>query len=102
MVPGSHRWEDRDIPQYDDLDDMPDRVRLTGPAGAAVLWNGCIWHTAMDNTDSKARRMVLFNYTHCGDKQYDSCTPKGEFRQRMVRERSPLCRQLLGIEKMRR
>lgn len=31
----------------------------------AILWNGCICHTAMHNTDSThSRRLLLFNYIH--------------------------------------
>lgn len=102
VVPGSHKWDEQEIPRYEDLNDMPDHVRLTGKAGSALLWNGRIWHTAMDNTDDKARRMLLYNYTHFGQKQYDWCMPQGAFRERLMRERSPLCKQLLGLERMLR
>ncbi|MBT4139623.1 MAG: hypothetical protein HOE48_17000 [Candidatus Latescibacteria bacterium] len=102
VVPGSHKWDEQEIPRYEDLNEMPNHVRITGPAGSAILWNGRIWHTAMDNTDDKARRLLLYNYTHFGQKQYDWCIPKGEFRERLVRERSPLCKQLLGFERMTR
>ncbi|MDP6041430.1 MAG: phytanoyl-CoA dioxygenase family protein, partial [Candidatus Latescibacteria bacterium] len=102
VVPGSHKWENQEIPRYEDLNDMPDYVRLTGPAGAAIVWNGCIWHTAMENTDNKSRDLLLYNYTHFGQRQYDECIPRGEFRERLIRERSPLCKQLLGIERMKR
>jgi len=102
VVPGSHRWIDREIPVFEDLNAMPDHVRLTGSAGSAVLWNGSIWHTAMDNTDTKARCMLLYNYTHFGQKQYDNCIPTGAFRERLARERSPLCKQLLGMERLAR
>jgi ectoine hydroxylase-related dioxygenase (phytanoyl-CoA dioxygenase family) len=53
VVPGSHRWE-RDPDKEGPLDAMPDHVRLTGSAGSAIIWNGSIWHTAMDNGDTRA------------------------------------------------
>ncbi len=101
VVPGTHKVDVDTVPQYDNLEDMPDNVRLVGKAGDAILWNGCIWHTAMDNTDTKARRMLLYNYTHFGMKQHPPCIPRGEFVD-YVRRRSPLCRQLFGLERMPR
>lgn len=101
VVPGSHKFDRRKdgIPRYDDLTDMPDHVRLVGNAGDAILWNGSIWHCAMDNTGAKARRMLLFNYTHFGLEQHQPCIPTGAFVD-YVRQRSPLCRQLFGLERM--
>ena len=55
--------------------------------------------TALDNTDTKARRMLLYNYTHFGMKQYDWCIAKDDYRDRLARERSAWCQQLLGIER---
>lgn len=98
VVPGTHRVEDP-APQLEKLDTMPDHVKMVGPAGSAVIWNGRIWHTALDNTDTKARRMLLYNYTHFGMKQYDWCIPKGEFRNHIERSRSPWCKQLMGMER---
>ena len=99
-VPGSHRFAeapDKSGP----LDAMPDHLRITGPAGSAIIWNGSLWHTAMDNTDTRARRMLLYNYTHFGSGQREQYILHGEFRERMRRERSPFCRQVLGIDPMR-
>ena len=102
VVPGSHKFDDNDkVPRYDRLEDMPDYVRLVGQAGDAILWNGCIWHTAMDNTDTKARRMLLYNYIHFGQAQHGPCVPTGEFAE-YVRGRSRLCQQLFGLERMPR
>ena len=98
VVPGSHRWPEAPEKRDEPLDAMPDHVRITGPAGSAIIWNGCIWHTAMDNTDTRARRMLLYNYTHFGSGQREQYILHGEFRERMRRERSQFCRQLLGIE----
>ena len=102
IVPGSHKLPPGRAPQYEDLEDMPGHVKMVGKAGGAVLWNGHLYHTAMNNTDGKARKMLLYNYTHFGMKQHDPCVPKGVFRERMEREGSLLCKQLLGIERMDR
>ncbi|OGG52234.1 MAG: hypothetical protein A3F84_06615 [Candidatus Handelsmanbacteria bacterium RIFCSPLOWO2_12_FULL_64_10] len=101
VAPGTHKLDVDKVPQYDDLTDMPNHVKLVGRAGAAVLWNGNIWHTAMDNVGAKARRMLLYNYTHFGMKQYSPCVPTEAFTA-YVQNRSPLCRQLLGLERMPR
>ena len=101
VVPGSHKLDVDTVPQYDDLNDMPDHVKLVGAAGTAVLWNGHIWHTAMDNTDTKARRMLLYNYVHFGMRQHPPCVPTYDFAE-YVQNRSPLCRQLLGLERIRK
>ncbi|MDA0709082.1 MAG: hypothetical protein O3B73_02600 [bacterium] len=56
----------------------------------------------MDNTDTRARRMLFYYYTHFGQKQYDECIPMGDIRDRLARERSALGKQLLGIERWAR
>ena len=99
VVPGSHKLNVDTVPQYDDLNDMPNHVKLVGKAGTAVLWNGHIWHTAMDNIDTKARRMLLYNYVHFGMRQHPPCVPTPDFAE-YVQNRSPRCRQLLGLERM--
>ena len=103
VVPGSHKVDPGEdgVQQYECLEDMPGQVKLVGKAGDAVLWNGAIWHTAMDNKCDRARRMLLFNYTHFGMKQYDQCVAQGDFVD-AVRRRSSRCRQLFGLERMRR
>jgi ectoine hydroxylase-related dioxygenase (phytanoyl-CoA dioxygenase family) len=101
VVPGSHRWDTSEIPEYEDVSDMQGYVKMVGKAGDALLWNGCILHAAMDNTDNKARRMLFYNYIHFGMKQHEPCVPKGEFKE-SLKDRSPLCQQLFGLERMGR
>ena len=101
VVPGSHKLDVDEVPQYDPLTDMPNHIKLVGRAGSAILWNANIWHTAMDSVDTKARRMLLFNYVHFGIKQHGPCVPSEAFAE-YVKKRSPLCRQLLGLERMSR
>ena len=46
--------------------------------------------------------VLTHSETHFGMKQHDPCVLRGAFRERMEREGSPLCKQLLGIERMDR
>ena len=101
VVPGSHKWDPNEIPEHEELDEMPGHVNILGKAGDAVLWNGCILHAAMHNTGNQSRRMLFYNYVHFGQHQYELCTPRGEFREH-IRNRSPRCRQLFGLERMER
>ena len=101
VVPGSHKAETDVVPQYENLEDMPDHVKLIGKAGDALLWNGRIWHTAMDNTGTQARRMLLYNYRHFGTKRTPIYDPDEALRDQL-QSRSALCRQLFGVERMAR
>lgn len=101
VAPGTHKIDVDRSDSYENLNDMPNHVKLVGKAGTAILWNGAIWHTAMDNIGDNARRMLVFNYVHYGMMQYDVCKPSDELVEK-TNGRSPLCRQLLGIERMPR
>lgn len=57
---------------------MPDHIKLTGKAGDILFWNGALYHAAMDNTDSKPRRLLLYNFVH----QADFDDPEGMLRAR--------------------
>ncbi len=62
VVPGSHRWTDRDLPK-NDFDDKPGQVTLTPPAGSAVLAHGSLWHRALPTRPGATmRRLLLFGY----------------------------------------
>ena len=41
-------------------------MKLTGRAGDVVLWNGALYHAAMRNTDTQARRLLLYNFVPGG------------------------------------
>ncbi len=103
VVPRTHKVDvsGSGVPRHENLEDMPHHLKLVGRAGDAILWNGAIWHTAMNNTGDKARRMLLYNYTHFGMPQHEPCVPKGEFAD-SLKQRSSLCRQLFGLERMAR
>lgn len=78
IVPGSHRLRQGE-PYIDaagvehsaaggalreDPASMPGHITLTGQAGDILLWNGALWHAAMDNTDTRARKLLLYNFVH--------------------------------------
>ena len=74
----SHKREVGEVPPRDRLEDLDGHVKLTGRAGSALVWNGHLLHTSTDNTHTNARRMLLFNYTHFGMKQYECCVATGK------------------------
>ena len=47
VVLGSHKTDED--PQYNELEEMPNHLKLVDQADTAILWNGHIWHTAMHN-----------------------------------------------------
>ncbi len=62
VVPGSHRWQDRDLPRGQ-FEDLPGQVVLRLPAGSAVLTSGSLWHRALPTQPgSGMRRLLLFGY----------------------------------------
>jgi ectoine hydroxylase-related dioxygenase (phytanoyl-CoA dioxygenase family) len=62
LVPGSHRWIDRDLPA-DHYGDQPGQVVLRPTAGTAVMCHGSLWHRAAPNTaEGTVRRLLLFGY----------------------------------------
>lgn len=63
VVPGSHRWERRDLPA-DDYDDMEGQVEIREPAGTAVIMHTNVWHRGKPNTpEGHRRRLVMLAYT---------------------------------------
>ena len=43
---------------------IPGHVKLTGKPDDVLFWNGSIFHAAMPNTDTKPRRLLLYNFVH--------------------------------------
>jgi hypothetical protein len=41
---------------------MPNAVPFAVPAGTAVVFDTAVWHTALDNTSSRARQSVILGY----------------------------------------
>lgn len=62
VVPGSHRWNDRDL-SPNTFDTKPDEVVLRLPAGSCVLASGSLWHRALPTRpDGTIRRLLLWGY----------------------------------------
>jgi len=62
VIPGSHRWNDRDLPA-NTFDTKPDQVVLRLPAGSCVLASGSLWHRALPTQPgSTIRRLLLWGY----------------------------------------
>ena len=60
IVPGSHRWLDREAPEM--YEPVPGELRLCLRAGDAVLVHGNLWHRALPTVSAK-RRMLILSYT---------------------------------------
>jgi hypothetical protein len=62
VLPGSHRWFDRDLPGGD-LSEKPGQATLRLPVGSAVLTHGSLWHRAMPTQPGGTmRRLLLWGY----------------------------------------
>lgn len=97
LVPGTHKLPDgppRDQYVGDTLEDMPNLVKMTGPAGAAVVWNVLTWHTGLANTSQKDRRLVIYGYMPFWVKKWGA----GPVPEAIINwADTPIKRQLMGI-----
>lgn len=95
VLPGSHRFPPGfEIPRPENPADMPNHVRMAHPAGTAWLFNGRIYHAALDNDSDQPRRVLIYNYGHFWMKVWDGYAPS----ERLLREaKTPWRKQLLGI-----
>lgn len=63
VIPGSHRWLERDLGRHE-YDDHPEQVVLRLPAGSMVLAHANLWHRALPTRPGAAsRRLLLFGYS---------------------------------------
>ena len=56
VVPGSHRWTARRSPSEDEA------ISIEMPAGAALLYNGNLWHGSGANDSDQPRLGILMEY----------------------------------------
>lgn len=61
VVPGSHKWVDRE-PPYRQYDPVENEVVLAVPAGSAILMHANVWHRAFPTVGAR-RRMLILSYT---------------------------------------
>ena len=79
VVPGSHNWLDRVVP--DTYEPIEGEVEVSVKAGGAVLIHGNLWHRGMPTLKTK-RRMLILSYTptwlrkspHGGEQPADGLT----------------------------
>ena len=98
MVPGSHRFpEGFQFPSVDQPTDMPGSVQMTGKAGTAYLFNGRVYHCAVNNDSDQARRVLIFNYGHFWMKIWSGYEPSQRLLDAAIASNDPIRMQLLGI-----
>ncbi len=98
MVPGSHRLPmDFQFPKVDDPRAMPGSVQMTGKAGDAYLFNGRVYHCAVNNDSDNARRVLIYNYGHFYMKIWKGYEPSARLIAQAKASCDPVQMQLLGI-----
>lgn len=76
MVPGSHRFpEDFAFPKVADPKSMPGSIQMRGKAGDAYLFNGRVFHCAVNNDSDRPRKVLIFNYGHFWMKMWQGYEP---------------------------
>ncbi len=94
MIPGSHKFEKHITLPTGDPGDTPGAIQMTGKAGDAYLFNGRVYHAAVNNRSDHPRRVLIFNYGHFWMKQWSGYEPSEALK---ARAETPVMRQLLGI-----
>lgn len=98
LVPGSHRFPlDWKFPQVDDPRQMPGAIQMTGRAGDAYLFNGRVYHCAVNNESERERRVLIFNYGHHWMKIWSGYEPSQRLIDAARASGDPVQVQLLGI-----
>ena len=62
FVPGSHKPGSGPCELTGGLETMPGHKVFPGPAGTAILFNTCGWHTSMINRTDRPRRSIILAY----------------------------------------
>lgn len=94
MIPGSHRFNDTVPLPTGEPGNTPGAVQMTGKAGDAYLFNGRVYHAAVNNNSDAPRRVLIYNYGHFWMKQWSGYEPSEALKAKAT---TPLARQLLGI-----
>ena len=98
MVPGSHKFpETWRFPVVDDPKDMPGAIQMTGKAGTAYMFNGRVYHCAVNNESEHARRVLIYNYGHFWMKMWAGYEPSSRLIAQAMDRKNPIEMQLLGI-----
>jgi len=94
MIPGSHRFPAEVPLPTGEPGRTPGAVQMMGKAGDAYLFNGRVYHAAVNNDSDRARRVLIYNYGHFWMKQWSGYEPSEALKAKAA---TPLARQLLGI-----
>lgn len=98
MVPGSHRLPmDFKFPHVDDPKNMPGSVQMTGKAGTAYLFNGRVFHAAVNNDSDHPRKVLIYNYGHLWMKVWPQYEPSAKLIDEAKASGDPVRMQLLGL-----
>lgn len=98
MIPGSHRFpEGFHFPSVTNPIDMPGSVQMTGKAGTAYLFNGRVYHCAVNNDSDVARKVLIYNYGHFWMKMWSGYVPSRRLLEAAEASGNPIQKQLLGI-----
>ena len=98
MVPGSHRFpEGFAFPRPADPKEMPGSVQMAGKAGTAYLFNGRVYHCAVNNNSDFPRKVLIYNYGHFWMKMWSGYEPSQRLLDEAIGSGDPVRKQLLGI-----
>lgn len=98
MVPGSHRFpESFKFPAVDDPVAMPGSIQMTGKAGTAYLFNGRVYHCAVNNASDHPRKVLIYNYGHFWMKMWSGYEPSDRLTAGAMASGDPIRKQLMGI-----
>lgn len=98
MVPGSHRLPmDFQYPEVGDPKNMPGAVQMSGKAGTAYLFNGRVYHAAVNNDSDHPRKVLIYNYGHHWMKIWPGYEPSAKLLAWAKETNDPVKMQLLGL-----
>lgn len=98
MVPGSHRFPlNFTFPKVASPKDMPGAVQMSGKAGTAYLFNGRVYHAAVNNDSDHPRKVLIYNYGHHWMKIWPGYEPSQNLLDWASQSGDPVKKQLLGM-----
>lgn len=98
MIPGSHRFaSDFSFPKPENPKDMPGSIQMRGKAGTAYMFNGRVYHAAVNNDSDRPRKVLIYNYGHFWMKMWSGYEPSDQLLRDAEASGDPVRKQLLGI-----
>lgn len=98
VVPGSHRWLDRE-PPFQHYEPLPGEKEFFLPAGSVVMIHANLWHRALPTVKGR-RRMIILSYTPCWlrESAAGGPPPPDGLTRDLIAEGDREMRELLGAE----